>query len=216
MGLSELIISIAQSEEAKDLKAKMGERPKYEIPEEYKALLSDAQLAAAEGLPEAQKENYVKNVLRSQEGTLQGISSRRGGLTGLAAVNQQGQDAYDKLLAADTSARMANRGAYRNALGMYGGEQEKKFLLNDLYPWMQDDAYQKQLKGAAYQNFATGISDIKNTVLGMVSPTGGQENPTTANAEQNTANSQTYTAPAYGYGSNPMIDNSSNPNYGNW
>lgn len=178
MGLSELIVSIAQSEEAKKLKEEMGAMPEYEVPEEYLSILTDAQLAASEGLPAAQKQQYIENIVRAQDSSMQGISSRKGGLQGLTYLNQQADDAYKSLLSMDANARAQNRGVLANARQLVGNSQETKNMI-DINNWKDKDNYQKQLKGAAYTNFATGISDIKNTVLGMVSPGGGTDTPTT-------------------------------------
>lgn len=177
MGVAEIITSIWQSEEARKINEANGERPEYKIPEEYLNILTDAQLAASEGMPAAQKQQYIENVVRGQSQAMQGVSSRKGGLTGLVDLNQQGDDAYKSLLSMDANARQANRGVLNNARQLYGGEQKEEFMLNKLYPWMQNDSYAKELTGAAFQNFSTGVSDIKNTVLGMVSPSGGTDTP---------------------------------------
>ena len=209
MGLSELIVSIAQSEEAKALKESMGERPEYKIPEEYLNILTDAQLQAAEGMPAAQKQQYIENVVRGQSQALQGVSSRKGGLTGLVDLSQQGDDAYKSLLSADANARAANRGVLSNARQLVGNSQETAFFTNELNPWLSDDAYQKALKGAAYTNFATGISDIKNTVLGMVSPGGGTDTPQT---QQPTMQPQaTGAVPTTGTSQSPQVYQQAQP-----
>ncbi len=173
MGLGSIVTAIWQSEESKKIKEQNGERPQYEIPDEYKNILTDAQLQASEGLPAAQKQQYIENVVRGQQGAIQGIASRKGGLQGLGALEQRGQDAYKQLLAGDVAARQNNRGQLNNARQLYGQGQEKQFLLNKLYPWQQNDALRQSYSDAAFENFNTGITDIKNTVLGAVSGGGG-------------------------------------------
>lgn len=203
MGLGSIITAIWQSEEAKKLKKENGARPDYEIPAEYKNILTDAQLAAAEGLPAAQKQAFVENVVRGQSAALQGIASRKGGLTGLVDVNQQGNDAYKQLLGADAAARQQNKQQLNSARQLYGQGQEKQFLLNELYPWMQNDAYQKELTGAAFENFTTGITDIKNTVMGAMSPQGGNTgNPNTATPQQSNQGTVPWSGDAFGTGGN--------------
>lgn len=177
MGVAEIITAIWQSEESKKINEANGERPEYVVPEEYKNILTDAQLQAAEGLPAAQKQQYIENVVRGQSQAMQGVSSRKGGLTGLVDLNQQGDDAYKSLLSMDANARAQNRGALANARQLVGNSQETAFFTNELNPWKENDSYAKQLTGAAFQNFSTGVSDIKNTVLGMFSPSGGQDTP---------------------------------------
>jgi len=163
-------------------------------------------------MPAAQKQQYIENIVRGQSQGLSGVSSRKGGLAGLSYLNQQADDAYKSLLSMDANARAQNRGALANARQLVGNSQETAFFTNELNPWLSNDAYAKELTGAAFQNFSTGVSDIKNTVLGMFSPS-GQDTPQVQATGQNSSNNQQYQAPQYGYGGNNQINSGNNSSY---
>ena len=155
-GWQNIIYGMIQNKQAKDAAAKLGERPQYEIPQAYKDMMTDAQLMAAEGLPAAQKQQFVENIARSQGAALQGISQRKGGLEGVADVYQTTADANRDMLSMDAQARFANRKNLQVVRDEYGGQQAKQWYVNKFAPWMQEDQRIKALKGAAEKNIVEG------------------------------------------------------------
>src|SRR3990167_10537508 len=106
----------------KGLKAKdqLGDRPEYQIPEEIKQNLSQAQLMAIEGLPAEQKRQYIENIQRSMTANLAALTGRKARLVGVSGLSQTEADSYRQLLEADVQARQANQEelmAQRAAMG---------------------------------------------------------------------------------------------------
>lgn len=132
---------------------KKNQRPKYTIPPEIYQNLTQAQQQALQGLPEAQKQEYIKNLERSEAYSLREAGNRKAGLTGLAALNQNSNDAMAHLTTLDAQARQQNiQNLYsmRNQLADYRGEE---FQLNKLNPYYEERARQNAQQGATQQNF---------------------------------------------------------------
>ena len=53
------------------------DRPNYEIPQEILDSLTDAQIQALRGMPAEQKQQYVDNVMRSQQASLDAMGDRK-------------------------------------------------------------------------------------------------------------------------------------------
>lgn len=153
-------------------KKRDAQRPEYSIPKEISDNLSQAQLQALQGLPEEQKQEYVNNIQRNQNFGLNAIGTRQGGLTGLASLTQNGNDAYNKLLSEDSQARMANMDKLTNARNNMAQYQDKSFELNKLLPFQQKTTEAQGLMGAGIQNAFGGLKGIQ----------GGIENNSLTNA----------------------------------
>lgn len=133
-------------------------RPEYEIPEEVKQNLSQAQQMALEGLPAEQKEQFIANVQRGTAYGLSQMNSRNAGLTGLATLNQQQNGAYQNLLAQDSAARLQNQKilmAQRQNMADY---KDQQFQLNKLNPYYERTAKNQALEGAGAQNVGNSFS----------------------------------------------------------
>jgi len=108
VGLLKTGYGISQQQKAEALD-RQNARPKYNVPEEIRKNLNQAQLMALEGLPDEQKQQFVNNIQRSQQFGLQSLSSRKSGLAGLGSLVQQGNDAYGNLLSQDVAAKQRNQ-----------------------------------------------------------------------------------------------------------
>ena len=145
--------------------AKNNVRPDYQIPDTIKQNLSQAQMTALEGLPPAAKEQYINNLQRSANFGLSAMSSRKGGLAGLGALQQNQNDAYNNLLSQDAIAHQNNQAGLMNARTQYAGFQDKQFELNKLNTYLQKQQTAQGLQGAGIQNAFGGLNTLSNTAL---------------------------------------------------
>jgi len=125
----------------------------YEIPAEIWANMSQAERMSYEGLPAAQKEQYIQNIQRAGATALAGNTSRKGGLGLIASVAQQQSDDYMNLLSADSQARMANIDRLFTARQVTAAEKEKQFQIKRENILEKRGAIDK-LRGAGMQNTA--------------------------------------------------------------
>lgn len=80
----------------------------YRIPTEISQNLTQANHAALQGLPQEQKQNYLNELEKSNSYSDSSFGDLNAGLRGIAGANEQFNQGYDKLLGADSAARMAN------------------------------------------------------------------------------------------------------------
>lgn len=133
------------------------DRPTYEIPQEILDSLTDAQVQALRGMPAEQKQQYVDNVMRSQQASLDAMGDRKGGLAGLAGVQQTAIDAYRNMLSMDAQQRQANEQALQNTRGVVAGFKDKEFDYNQAQPYDQTMAAAEGMIGSGIQNTFGGI-----------------------------------------------------------
>ena len=149
--------------EAKNLR-----RPTYQIPDEVKQNLSDAQLRALEGLPEEQKKAYVDQVNQASGAVLNRARDLNAGLSGLAGIHQNKLNAYQKLLADDAAARQNNQNILMQQRSNMAQYKDKAFEKNQMEPYTQGYNKAQALQGAGLQNMMgalqSGVSAYDNSV----------------------------------------------------
>ena len=89
-----------QKEKARDEMKKLV-KPTYSIPREIFDNLSDAEKRTVEGLPAQQKQEFVKNLERTQATRFKSATDRKSGLLGLQAQTSATNDAYTNLVSKD-------------------------------------------------------------------------------------------------------------------
>jgi len=134
--------------------------------------------AAKEGIPEELKEQYLENIQGSQAQTLNANASRRGGLVGMAQVDQNAVGAYKELLSMDANQKLANERTAMsfqgNAIGQMDtyanrglnfqiGNQQQNYA-RDLSSNYADQDYAMALQGAGEQMMYSGAGQIVNTL----------------------------------------------------
>ena len=134
--------------------------------------------AAKEGIPEELKEQYLENIQGSQAQTLNANASRRGGLVGMAQVDQNAVNAYKELLSMDANQKLANERTAMsfqgNAIGQMDtyanrglnfqiGNQQQNYA-RDLSSNYSDQDYAMALQGAGEQMMYSGAGQIVNTL----------------------------------------------------
>lgn len=136
---------------------KHNKRPTYEIPEEVKQNLTQAQQQALQGLPEEQKQQFLDNIQRSTAYGLGQQSSRQGGLAGIAQINQNQNQAYGNLLSADSQARRENQGALMGQRQNMADYRDQAFQFNKVNPYYEQTAQNNAMIGAGIQNVSQGF-----------------------------------------------------------
>jgi hypothetical protein len=147
-------------------------RPQYVIPPEVKQGLTLSEQQALVGLPEAQKQQYLQNLNQGAAYSLGQQQTRKGGLAGLAAINQNLNQGYGNLLSADAQARMQKQQQVFGQLQNQADYKGQAFQLNQLNPYYENMARNQANRGALYQNVSNSLQ------LGMygLSGIGGQQN----------------------------------------
>ncbi len=133
-------------------------RPKYEIPSEIKANLSQAQQQALQGLPEEQKAQFIKNMQRQTAYGLGQASSRKAGLIGISGMNQQNNDALENLSVADAQARMANQDKLSGARSQMADYKGQEFQINQENPYYEGKAQQQAQRGANLDSINNAVN----------------------------------------------------------
>ncbi len=135
-------------------------RPVYEIPPEIAQNLSQAEMAALEGLPAEQKQQFVENIQRGGQQALGSLSDRGLGVAGAGGIFQQQTDAYRDLLAADVGARREAQADVASARLTQAGFKERAFDINVFQPYTQSYLEAQALQGAGLQNIGGGLQTV--------------------------------------------------------
>jgi hypothetical protein len=134
------------------------ERPQYEIPQEILDNLTDAEIQALRGLPAQQKREFIDNVQRSQQASINALGDRKAGLSGVTGINQQSMDAYRNLLTADANQRQVNERSLMDVRSNVADYRDKEFNTNQMQPYLEQMQAAEAMKGAGFQNVMGGVS----------------------------------------------------------
>ncbi len=142
--------------------------PTYEIPEEIRQNLSDAEAMEVEGLTAAEKKSFVQNIERSQQSALKAQADRKGGLLGIQGTMAAEADAYSSLTSMDAAARreaeMRKQQRTAQARSAMAGAKERRLAF-------EEGRYQEGLSsaqgmiGAGEQNIMQGIQGIGDAAM---------------------------------------------------
>lgn len=141
------------------------ERPNYSIPQDVLDNLTDAEIQALRGLPAEQRQQYLDNIMRSQQASLGAMGDRKAGLSGLAGVQQQSNDAYRNLLSMDAQARMDAEQRLQGVRTQVADAKDKEWQLNELNPYMETMQAAEAMRGAGLQNIMGGA--MAGTQMGL-------------------------------------------------
>lgn len=167
---------------------KKNKRPTYEIPEEAKQNLTLAQQMALQGIPEAQRQNYIDNIQRTSATSLRNLGSRNAALAGVAQVQQQQNNAYQQLFGMDAQARQANQKGILDQNQNMANYRDQAFQFNSVNPYYEKTAQNQAMMGAGLQNLGKSFQMGAST-MGKYGNNGGggylaQGNPYTTNRAQ--------------------------------
>ncbi len=127
-------------------------RPQYKIPEEITQGLALANQRGQQGLPEAQKQEYLSNLQRGQAYSIGQAGSRKAGLQGIGTLNENQNTGYANLLSQDSAARMANQKEIYGQLQNVANYKDQAFQLNQVNPYYENIAKRDANRGALFQN----------------------------------------------------------------
>lgn len=133
--------------------------PEYEIPEEVYQNMSDAEYWAFQGMPTAQKEQYIQNVQRTSTAALSGLEDRKAGLGAITNLAQNETDAWKSMLAMDEERR------WKNQQALYGARErvaEEKRIKDDIDRQIALDERDRRDQGigAGLQNVMNALGTI--------------------------------------------------------
>lgn len=149
--------------------------PGYQIPEEYKTNLAQAEQMARQGLPAEQYNLATTNIQRGTQAGLRQLGRMSNPFAGISGLARTQSDALASLDASNAAARR------QNLLGAMGARRELagQKLAQQQYAqqrYMDQVNQANAMIGAGMQNVAGGLSGIGNTalMLGMYGAGGGQ------------------------------------------
>jgi hypothetical protein len=151
--------------------------PTYEIPEEIKQNLSDAEAMEVEGLTASEKKAFVQNIERSQQSALKAQADRKGGLLGIQGSMQAESDAYSNLTSMDASARkqseLEKQARVSQARQAMASAKDRELAFRE-GRYQEDLASGQAMVGAGQQNIMQGIQGIGSAAIGFM---GASSNP---------------------------------------
>lgn len=163
-GIGNIGLGFSQLWDAQNMFIDAGNRPKYEIPDAIKAMMTESQLMAAKGLPDDQLKLMVDNISRMSSSALSDIASRKGGLTGVAQVAQQSSDAYNNLAAQNAAAQVQNKRQLIQNQQVMGNYEDQAWMLNKMLPWQETTNRAWNLKETADQNITEGANSLLSSL----------------------------------------------------
>ena len=133
------------------------ERPDYEIPQEVLDNLTDAEINALQGLPDATVQQFVENAQRASQTAMAQMSGRKAGTSAIGDLYQKELDSYKDLLSQDALARVQNQSALTAARKDVASEKARAFDLNKYQPFLADAQAKRDLTGAGLKNVFGGL-----------------------------------------------------------
>ena len=127
--------------------------PEAEIPQELFQNMTDAEYWSYIGMPEAQRQRYIEDNLRTGATALAGATDRKGGLGLVSSIAQSQTEGNRNLAEMDTNLR------YQNMQNLYARRDrlaEERRYVNDVNRQIKLDERDRrdQLIGAGIQNIA--------------------------------------------------------------
>lgn len=127
-------------------------RPKYNIPDEIKQNLTQAEINALEGLPEEQRQMAVDRITRSLAQGVTALGDRRAGIAGISSLVRQGIDASRDLASMDAQQRLMNEQVAMQQRGIMANYKDKAWDWNERQRFEENARAKQALAGAAMQN----------------------------------------------------------------
>lgn len=164
------LIGSGQKRKAKKMLAGLKD-PGYQIPEEYKTNLAQAEQLSRQGLPAEQYNLATTNIQRGTQAGLRQLGRMSNPFAGIASLTRNQNDALASLDASNAAARR------QNILGAMGARRELagQKLAQQQYAqqrYMEQVNQANALLGAGMQNMAGGLGSIGNIGM-MLSMYGG-------------------------------------------
>ena len=129
----------------------------YTIPPEIQANLTEANQRALEGLPAAQKQEYVNSLNRSSAYSNSNLGSLNAGLRGVAGANNQMNAGYGNLLAQDSAARANNQNAVYGQRQNMADYKDQAWYINTYQPYIHLRNQGEALESAGTQQVGNAM-----------------------------------------------------------
>lgn len=152
---------------------KRNKRFTAETPSEAYQNLSMAQQMALQGLPEEQKQQFISNLQRGTALGLRELGTRKAGISGISALNQQQNDGYQQMLGMDSQARVQNQNQLMQQNQNIANYKDRNFQLNTVNPYYERVAQSQAMMGAGLQNINKGIQLGANFMTSYGQPSNG-------------------------------------------
>jgi hypothetical protein len=146
-------------------------RPDYQIPDEIKNKLTEAQSRVVQGLPDASKKLFIDNMQRSMDTGLRNLSSRQAGIQGLGSIVDRGVQGGRQLAGQDAAQRLRSEEQIRRDTGQAQSEMagfENRQFQDQLQKYTQEAQAAQALTGAGLQN----LGRVAQGAIGAI----GQQN----------------------------------------
>jgi len=129
----------------------------YKIPAEIQANLTEANQRALQGLPEAQKQEYLTSLQRSNAMANTQLGSLNAGLRGVAGANNSLNTGYMNLLGQDAAARAANQNAVYGQRQNMADYKDQAFTINQYNPYIHTRNQAEALQSAGTQQVGNAM-----------------------------------------------------------
>jgi len=158
-GGAQALLGIGQT--IKGLTMPKPEIPDYDIPDEIYKNMTDAEYWAFQGMPEAQKQQYIDQIAQQGASALSQSSSRKGGLGMVSSIAEQQRQGARDLLSMDVQARAKNQeGLYRARSAMAQAKDTK--YQADTNKAQYEIEQRNDMIGAGMQNIGGAFGSIAN------------------------------------------------------
>lgn len=179
VGVVSLGVGIYQTVDGNNKRKKAEKnRPEYEKPTEIATNQNLAQQTAYEGMPEASKQAYKREIQRQQATMLSSQGVLNAQLSGLAASNVAAMDATSRLYVQDANMRREGRMMQMDANKVMAQYKDRDFAYDHQFYQQDLDTANAQI-GAGMQNMAGGVNSIAGGASNMNFKSGGQNPPST-------------------------------------
>ena len=134
-------------------------KPEFEIPQEERANMLDAQKRALIGMDPAQRQAAEQDIQRTSQASMRGVSTRKGGLGMISQVAAQEGRSNLALMQADVSARRQNIQDMMKQRSVIAGYKQKRFE-HEYNEYSADLDYARAQVGAGMQNTQAGLDSV--------------------------------------------------------
>lgn len=142
------------------------ERPDYTKPSEIATNVRLAEQMAYEGMPEASKQAYNREIQRNQAAMLSSQGSLNASLSGLAASNVAAMDAQSRLYVEDANMRRQGRQIQMEANKVMAQYKDREFA-HEYQNYLEDRDFAYSLMGSGMQNMASGLDYAGSGASGL-------------------------------------------------
>lgn len=151
-----LISGLSQKKKANAL-LKNNQYPNAVVPQAEMQNKTMAENQALGGLPSVTYQNAMKDIDRQRNQAIAGNQDRRSGMQGIAATQQNADDATQNLNSQDAVQRIQNQRTLYGVNSQVGAYQDKAADWNQRNKYNQNYAYGMSLLGQGNQNIISGI-----------------------------------------------------------